>query len=128
MANHTTLHINCDADEEKRRWMLTARIEGMAFDEWVRKKLNACIIDDNPPWLDGLSERTRICLLGAGFGNLAEVRIADSLATDFSLLPNAGTRVRDEVLKWLSDAPGSMKKQNCFSTPGSSVTSKNNYK
>lgn len=101
MANHTTLHINCDAEEEKRRWVLTARIEGIAFDEWVRKKLNACIIDDNPPWLHGLSERARICLLGAGFTSRADVRGAADAFFNFSELPNAGSRVQEEILRWL---------------------------
>lgn len=100
MANHTTLHINCTA-EQKQQWVLTARIEGIAFEDWVRSKLNACIIDANPPWLNGLSERARVCLLGAGFKSRRGVTKAVSEGLDISALPNAGRRVTDEVLAWL---------------------------
>lgn len=101
MTDHTTLHINCDADEEKYKWMLTARIEGVAFEDWVRAKLNSSIIDANPPWLHGLSERSRVCLLGAGFKSRRGVAKAVKEGFDISALPNAGRRVTEEVLAWL---------------------------
>lgn len=102
MTNHTTLHINCDAEAEKHKWMLSARIENMAFEEWVRNKLNACTINTNPPWLHGLSERARVCLLGAGFNNRSDVAEAVREGLDISALPNAGRRVKEEVLAWLN--------------------------
>ena len=100
MADHTTLHVNCSADE-KSVWMLTARIEGMAFEDWVRAKLNSHVIDANPSWLNGLTERARICLLGAGFKSRRGVTKAVKEGFDISALPNAGRRVKEEVLGWL---------------------------
>lgn len=100
MADHTTLHINCAA-ADKAAWMLTARATGMAFEDWVMQQLNAAAIDTNPAWLDGLSERARLCLLSAGFGSRESVMQAIIDGLDISTLSNAGNRVKTEVEQWI---------------------------
>lgn len=100
MAAHTTLHINCAA-VDKATWMLTARASGMAFEDWVVQQLNAAAIDTNPAWLDGLSERARLCLLSAGFGSRESVLQAIADGLDIATIGNAGTRVKTEVETWI---------------------------
>lgn len=100
MAAHTTLHINCTS-EQKQAWMLTARIAGMSFEDWVISQLNQAIIDPSPAWLDGLSEPARICLLSAGFNSRESLLQAIASGLDISSIPNAGYRVKQKVESWL---------------------------
>lgn len=100
MADHTTLHINC-LPEDKKAWMLTARVAGMSLEEWVNRMLNLSTVDTEPEWLDGLSERARICLLGAGFYSRESVQHAINNGLDIATLSNAGRSVKTEVEQWL---------------------------
>lgn len=100
MAAHTTLHINC-LPEQKQKWMLSARANGRAFEDWVIQQLNAAVIDTNPAWLDVLSERARLCLLSAGFGSRESVLQAIADGLDIATISNAGTRVKTEVETWI---------------------------
>lgn len=103
MTDHTTLHIDCHASE-KAAWVLSARASKMAFSDWVRQQLNAAVIDTNPAWLEGLSERARICLLAAGFNSRESLLQAITEGLDISTLGNAGGRVKSEVEQWLKQA------------------------
>lgn len=100
MADHTTLHINCQT-EQKQAWMLTARIQGMSFEQWVISTLNSATINAAPAALYGLSERARVCLLGAGIDSPQALQQAISSGLDIAALPNAGRRVNEEVIAWL---------------------------
>lgn len=101
MTNHTTLHIDC-LPEQKQRWMLSSRIADQSFEQWVKNTLDAAITDSAPAWLDGLSERARVCILGGGFDGRQELLSAIADGFDIAALPNAGRRVKNEVLAWLN--------------------------
>lgn len=100
MADHTTLHINC-TPEQKQAWMLSARISGRSFEDWVRLALDAANVDYAPAGLDGLSERARICLLSAGISNRQQLADAMTDGLDIITLPNAGRVVSNEVNQWI---------------------------
>lgn len=100
MAAHTTLHINCAA-VDKAAWLLTARASGMAFEDWVVQQLNAAAIDTNPAWLDGLSERARLCLIASGFNSRESLFQAIAEGLDIATISNAGTRIKTEVEAWI---------------------------
>lgn len=99
---HTTLHINCLA-EQKQAWLLSARIAGMSFEQWVASTLNAATIDAAPPTLNGLSERARVCLLGEGIKTALQAKIAIASGLDIAKISNAGNSVKNEVLAWLKN-------------------------
>lgn len=100
MTDHTTLHINCLADK-KLAWMLTARIEGLSFEDWVCSKLDEATADINQPWLNGLSEWARVSLLTAGFDSRESVQRAVDAGFELTSINNTGNRVKREVLEWL---------------------------
>lgn len=100
MAAHTTLHINCQADD-KAKWMLSARADGIAFADWVAQQLNAAAIDTNPSWANGLSERARLCLISSGFNSRESVLQAIAEGLDIAALSNAGNRVKTEIEQWI---------------------------
>lgn len=100
MTSHTTLHINCQG-ADKSAWVLSARVSGMAFEDWVTQQLNAAAINPNPEWLSGLSERARLCLLSAGFSSRESVQQAIADGFDIAALNNAGNRVKTEVDQWI---------------------------
>lgn len=100
MANHTTLHINCQP-EQKQSWMLSARIANMSFEDWVRATLDAASPDTAPAWLDGLSEWARVSLLSAGFDSRDSLQQAIDAGFELTSINNTGNRVKNEVLAWL---------------------------
>lgn len=99
MSNHTTLHINCE-ECDKAAWVLTARIVGMSFENWVTQQLNAAKIDCNPVWASGLSERATTALLTAGFNSREQVQNSVAESYDFAALSNAGNRIAEEITTW----------------------------
>lgn len=102
MADHTTLHINCQP-EQKQKWMLSARASGMAFEDWVIQQLNAAAIDTNPAWMDGLSERARLCLLAARFNCRDSVAQAIAEGFDIGGIQNAALSIKNEIEKWVKN-------------------------
>lgn len=100
MADKSALHITCRPDE-KLEWLNSARIAGVPFAKWVRDTLNAATADASPPWLDGLSARARIALLGAGFESRESIEQARAEGFDFVALPNFGRRCEKELIEWL---------------------------
>lgn len=100
MTEHTTLHVTC-LPAEKMDWINSARVAGLPFAKWVRDTLNSATVDTAPPWMDGLSERARIALLGAGFDSRASIRQARADGFDFVALPNFGRRCEQELIEWL---------------------------
>lgn len=82
---------------------MAARAAGEPFEQWVRGQLNAAApaVDLNPLWARKLSERTRTCLIGAGFKSRAQVAKALSQGFDFLAIPNAGRRTIEEIEQWL---------------------------
>jgi hypothetical protein len=81
--------------------MLSARCAGMAFEGWVKATLDAAVIETNPEWLSGLSERVRVCLIQSGFTGLEQLN--SELQNGFNLreMNNGGLRVQQEILEWL---------------------------
>lgn len=102
MADKHILHIACKP-AEKIEWLNTARVAGVPFAKWVRDNLNAAVVDTDPPWMEGLSERTRIGLLAAGFDSRASIEQARSGGFDFVALPNFGRRCEQEMIEWLEN-------------------------
>lgn len=100
MSNHTTLHINCQANE-KNAWMLTARAHGISFEQWVLRTLNSATVDTNPEWLHGLSERARLCILSTGFNSRNELLAAIGEGFDISTISNLGGSAKTEVEQWI---------------------------
>lgn len=81
--------------------MISARLKKMAFEDWVRETLDSAVIDAIPEWLNGLSERARICLLAEGFNSLSELKSAIENGFDLRAIDNGGLRVQQEILQWL---------------------------
>lgn len=102
MTEHATLHVTC-RPAEKMDWINSARVSGVPLAKWVRDTLNAATVDTAPHWLDGLSERTRIGLLAAGFDSRASIEQARDEGFDFIALPNFGRRCEQEVIRWLEN-------------------------
>lgn len=101
MADHTTLHINCDP-AQKYRWLLTARANNMSFEQWVTATLNAAAVDT--AWATGLSERTTACLISAGFGSRASVAEAlENPDYPWQAISNFGPRCKREIEDWIND-------------------------
>ena len=100
MADPTTVTLHCDP-KDKQRWLNSARVSGLPFEQWAQDALNAHSIDTAPEWAQGLSERATIVLLAAGIHSLEQLREALAQGFDIAPLPNAGRRVEAEVIQWL---------------------------
>lgn len=105
MSTKTNTIICACKPEQKQAWLLSARVSGMSFEEWVCKNLDAAIVETNPQWMAGLSERARVCLLEAGINHPALVADAFLKGVDFSLLNNAGRKIHEEICTWVRAKP-----------------------
>jgi hypothetical protein len=102
MASKTEIHAAGIDPADKRRWLGSAQVSGKPFGQWLIDACNAAAVDIDPPWLDGLSERTRIGLLAAGFDSRESVEQARAEDFDFVALPNFGRKCEQELIEWLN--------------------------
>lgn len=101
MTDKTEIHASGIDPAHKQRWLDSARIAGMPFDDWVTQALDAQAVETQPEWTKGLSDRARIAVLFARFGSREAVAAALDNDYSFVALPNAGRIVDSEVREWL---------------------------